>query len=126
MVSIGAIGPAVAEPVDYALDGDTFVMLSGEVVRIEGIDTPEMRCQCSSECRRALAALSITRNAIAEGVTLHRGMRRDGSLRTDRYGRTIARVTLADGRDLGELLIARGLARPWTGRRESWCLSGEP
>lgn len=107
------------EPVDYALDGDTIVMQSGEIVRVENIDTPEVNCQCSSECRRALAAFSATRDAIEPGVRLTRRER------PDRYGRTIARVALVDGRDLGEVLIARGLARPWTGRRQPWCLPGE-
>ncbi|WP_353807019.1 hypothetical protein [Mesorhizobium sp.] len=26
-----------------------------------------------------------------------------------------------DGRDVGEILIAEGVARPWTGKRRSWC-----
>ena len=26
-----------------------------------------------------------------------------------------------DGRDLGQMMIAEGLARPWRGRREPWC-----
>lgn len=38
----------------------------------------------------------------------------------DRYGRTLAYVVV-DGRDLGELLVAQGLARRWTGRCQSWC-----
>ncbi len=39
----------------------------------------------------------------------------------DRYGRTLARVAV-DGRDLGELLVGVGLARPYHGeRRQSWC-----
>jgi micrococcal nuclease len=31
---------------------------------------------------------------------------------------------LIDGRDLGETLIAEGVARPWRGRREPWCDAG--
>lgn len=112
---------SLAEPVGYALDGDTIVMLSGETVRVENVDTPELSCECPSECRRALAAFSFTRDAVAGGVTVHRRMTRDGRLSPDRYGRTIGRVELPDGRDLGELLIARGLGRPWEGRRRSWC-----
>ena len=40
----------------------------------------------------------------------------------DRYGRTLARV-LVDGEDVPCILIKEGYARPWTGRREDWCLS---
>lgn len=39
----------------------------------------------------------------------------------DRYGRTLARVAI-DGRDLVELLVGVGLARPYHGeRRLGWC-----
>lgn len=111
-----AAGPAAAlEPVGYALDGDTIVMLSGEIVRIENVDTPEINCMCARECRLALRAFSITRDATAGGVDLVRRPR------PDRYGRTLARVVLPDGRDLGALLIASGFARAWDGRRRPWC-----
>lgn len=110
------------EAVAYPIDGDTLQMQSGEVVRLENVDTPEMKCQCPSECRRALAAFSFARNAVGQGVELRRRMTRDGRLAPDRNGRTIARVILPDGRDLGELLISRGLGRPYHGeRRQSWC-----
>ena len=47
-------------------------------------------------------------------------------LREVRYGkfagRVIARVETLDGADLGQGLIAAGLARPYDGRRRiSWC-----
>jgi endonuclease YncB( thermonuclease family) len=38
----------------------------------------------------------------------------------DRYGRKL-RVVVRDGRSLGDQLVAEGLARTWTGRREPWC-----
>jgi endonuclease YncB( thermonuclease family) len=42
----------------------------------------------------------------------------------DRYGRTLASVTV-NGRDVGEILIGEGLARPYQGgRRGSWCGQG--
>ena len=45
-------------------------------------------------------------------------VRRTG--RIDRYDRVIAFIEI-DGRDLGQMMIAEGLARPWRGRREPWC-----
>src|SRR4051794_20181808 len=39
----------------------------------------------------------------------------------DIYGRKL-RVLIRDGRSLGTILVDEGLARPWTGRRRSWCL----
>jgi endonuclease YncB( thermonuclease family) len=40
--------------------------------------------------------------------------------RRDRYDRVVAYIVV-DGRDLGEVLMAEGLARAWRGRREPWC-----
>ena len=38
----------------------------------------------------------------------------------DRYGRTLASISIGD-EDAGEHLIAAGLAVSWTGRRHDWC-----
>jgi endonuclease YncB( thermonuclease family) len=39
----------------------------------------------------------------------------------DRYGRKL-RVVTRNGRSLGDQLVAEGLARTWSGRREPWCV----
>ncbi|WP_181872504.1 thermonuclease family protein [Phyllobacterium bourgognense] len=39
---------------------------------------------------------------------------------TDRHGRTLAVISV-NGRDIGNSLIQRQLARQWTGRRMPWC-----
>ena len=38
----------------------------------------------------------------------------------DPYGRKL-RIVTRNGRSLGDMLVAEGLARTWTGRREPWC-----
>ena len=38
----------------------------------------------------------------------------------DKYGRDL-RVVVRSGRSLGDQLVAEGLARTWSGRREPWC-----
>ena len=38
----------------------------------------------------------------------------------DRYGRKL-RLLRRNGRSLGFALVEEGLARPWDGRRKSWC-----
>ncbi len=97
-------------------DGDT-IRLGDERIRIIGLDTPELghRAECEGEARAAERAKQALIGEIAHGnVALHR----QG---TDRYGRTLARVTV-DGRDVAATLIAQGLARPYAGgRRESRC-----
>ena len=117
---LAAAAPAAALPLcgagpreNCVVDGDT-IWLAGEKIRLLGIDAPELTgAKCAAESALArqaaerLAALTQGRIVVA----------REG---TDRYGRTLARLSVAAG-DLGGILIAEGLARPWTGRRESWC-----
>ena len=97
-------------------DGDT-IRLGDERIRIVGLDTPELghRARCQSEADAAEQAKRALKRAIARGdVALHR----QG---TDRYGRTLARVTV-DGRDVAGTLISEGHARPYDGgRRNGWC-----
>lgn len=96
------------------IDGDTFV-LDGEKVRVENIDAPEIRpCRCQAECDLGYRAKAFTERFLVGEIVLERIPRRD------RYGRTLARVRVGDV-DLGEALIAAGLARPWEGRRRPWC-----
>lgn len=107
--------PVLGETISV-YDGDT-IRLGDERIRIVGLDTPELghRAQCQEEAVAAEQAKQALAGEIASGnVELHR----QG---TDRYGRTLARVTV-DGRDVADTLIAQGLARPYGGgRREGWC-----
>jgi len=101
------------------LDGDTLIdRATGTTYRIANIDTAEAgeNARCTAERRHAARATQEARRLVTEARRVD--VRPTG--RIDRYGRTVALV-LIDGRDLGETLIAEGLARPWRGRRESWC-----
>lgn len=81
----------------YAIDGDS-VRVGGTTVRLLGIDTPEYG-RCGSR-----AATKATRNLIADGVRIRHVMGKD------KYGRTLAYLQTADGRDVGKVLLRRGLA----------------
>lgn len=114
------LGPAAnGRPEGYAIDGDT-IRIGTETIRVLNIDTPEIgQARCPSERSRGLAAKARTQALLTTSATL--GLRRgDGRRQKDRYGRTLARVYV-DGRDLGDILIAEGHARPWTGKRRPWC-----
>jgi endonuclease YncB( thermonuclease family) len=90
-------------------------MQSGsERIRVQNIDAPEIDGACMKEIQRADRA-KIRLTEIMNG-------RRVKIVRTgkDKYGRTLARVTV-NGTDAGSILIAEGLARVWTGRRQPWC-----
>ncbi|MCF6112290.1 thermonuclease family protein [Mesorhizobium muleiense] len=102
------------------LDGDT-IIADGTRIRIANIDAPEIhRFHCDAERRLGLVAKRRVAELLASGqVTVHPGDPDSGRL-TDRYGRTLATIEV-NGRDVGEILIAEGLARPWNGKRRPWC-----
>ncbi len=95
-------------------DGDSIRLCDGERIRIENIDAPEMqgspRCQRGRQgwCDHDLATRS--RDALAAFTAS--GKVRIERRGTDRYGRTLARVSV-NGIDAGAHLVRQGLARPW-------------
>ncbi len=97
------------------IDGDTFEY-RGEKIRIADIDTPEVRGRCPYETALAARATDRMGELLAAGPFELKAVGRD----EDRYGRKL-RIVIRDGRSLGDQLVAEGLARTWTGRREPWC-----
>jgi micrococcal nuclease len=99
------------------VDGDTF-WLGGEKIRIADIDTPETHPpRCAYEAELGARATRRLQMLLAEApFTLAPIGGRD----VDRYGRKL-RIVTRGGRSLGDVLVAEGLARTWTGRREPWC-----
>lgn len=98
------------------VDGDT-IHYQGTTIRIADIDTPETRsAQCAYE--KALGNQATLR--LVE--LLNRGPIEIGDYARDedRYGRKL-RIIMRDGKSLGEMLVAEGLARRWDGARHSWC-----
>jgi endonuclease YncB( thermonuclease family) len=107
---------ALAAPAPIrVIDGDTFDH-GGERIRIADIDTPELRGRCDAEEALARRARQRLETLLREGPFELRRLGRD----EDRYDRKL-RVVIRDGRSLGDRLVAEGLARTWTGRREPWC-----
>ncbi len=85
-------------------------------VRVEGVDTPEIRGKCEGEKRKAVAARDFVRKQVGKRITLV-------NVKKGKYaGRVVARIRLADGTDLTELLIRAKHGRPYDGgRRRGWC-----
>ncbi|WP_187336983.1 thermonuclease family protein [Novosphingopyxis iocasae] len=99
------------------VDGDT-IWLEGVKIRIADIDTPEIsQPRCDYEYDLGIKArdrlVVLLNQGEFEAVTI-------GSRDEDQYGRKL-RVLLRDGRSIGDQLVAEGLARTWSGRREPWC-----
>jgi len=135
LICIGAVSVeaesrrTVAGPVRAHLlrvvDGDTVEVLARiwpdhfveTLVRLAGIDAPELRGRCAEEvvqAERAKARLA----ALLAGGRLELV-----DVRYGKYaGRGVARVLTADGRDVAAILLAEKLVRPYDGgRREPWC-----
>lgn len=117
-------GPVTATVIDV-IDGDSLrlrvrIWIDQEltvVLRLSGIDTPELRSRCVTEQRAAEKARALTTFLVTgQKVTLT-------NLRHDKYGgRVLGEVRLSDGRDLAEMLVKANLARAYDGgARQGWC-----
>jgi micrococcal nuclease len=80
------------------IDGDTLVLQDGRHVRLIGVDTPER-----GDCGYGEATEALTRLA-GPGTSVHLQRGEDP---TDRYGRTLAYLTVA-GRDVSTQMAAEG------------------
>jgi endonuclease YncB( thermonuclease family) len=115
------------------IDGDT-VRVQGETFRLVGFDTPETgeRARCAYESDLGDRATQRLRDLIGSATSIALTpvpcACRPGTHGTSQcnYGRSCAMLR-ADGRDVGGILIAERLARPYscgtTGcpRRGQWC-----
>lgn len=96
-------------------DGDTLradidlgcgVVLKNQMLRVHGIDSPEIGAVGGREARefaRALmpAALAVTLQTFKDG--------------REKYGRYLAKITLPDSADFATAMIAAGHAKPYFG-----------
>ncbi len=114
--------------VERVIDGDTLVVrariwLGQELrvmVRVAGIDAPEMRARCNKERQLARSARHFVKRLVGQSkITLN-------NIRQGKYaGRVIATVTDNSGSSLSAQLLDANLARPYKrGRRKSWCPQG--
>ena len=120
-------GPYLAV-VERVVDGDTLsvrvtVWLDLDLsvlVRVRGIDAPELRGRCESEVRRAKAAAAALSRLIAGGAVVLT------EIEGDKYfGRVVADVVTPAGQDVGAALLASGHARRYSGgSRGGWCEIG--
>ena len=98
------------------VDGDTF-WIQGEKVRIAGIDAPETHPpRCDTEARLGDAATVKLHELLNSGAVTMTSIDRD----RDRYGRLLRNVAV-DGQDVGEAMIAAGVAREYGTGRRPWC-----
>jgi len=116
---------AIAE-VTSIYDGDTFranisdyppIIGQHMGIRINGVDTPEMRGKCEQEKALARKAKQYTVSILRNAKTIElRNMQRG------KYFRIVADV-YADGQNVGEGLVREGLAVHYDGGKKvkDWC-----
>lgn len=93
--------------IGHASDGDSF-RIGPDRIRLVGLDAPELDQVCwrddGAEWPCGRAARDLMARELAEGPVAC------APLGEDRYGRTLARCTVAAGGDLGAALVEAGLA----------------
>lgn len=87
------------------IDGDTVILNDGRKVRIAFIDTPELEYK-----KRKQQYFSINAKKFIVDTVLGQTVMLQKITTKDRYKRLVAIVTLRDGRDLGALLVQKGMA----------------
>ena len=108
------------------IDGDTIAILNNKPdlsnlplsIRILDIDTPEINGKCKAEKAKAQEAklfleglVNNSKNKITYKI--------DG---WDKYGGRVLGNVFVNGKNLSELMIAKGLARKYHGEaKSSWC-----
>ena len=117
-----------AGAVERVVDGDTLavrvnVWLGQELrvlVRVRGIDAPELRGDCEAEKAQARDAAAALARLVADGSVVLSAIEGDKY-----YGRVVADVATPDGRHVGLSLISDGFARRYDGgSRSGWCEIG--
>lgn len=122
--------PVLATPYEITrvIDGDTVEIAVDFLpaplppklsIRVLGVDTPEKapRAQCEAEAAKAKLASAFTKDTVAAAKVV------DVQIKTwDKYGGRVLGDVFLDGRSLSEMLIEKGLARPYKGEaKSSWC-----
>lgn len=79
--------------VSYVIDGDTLILKDKTKLRLWGVDAPETGEQ------GAYQATSYLRDLVDQKQIIYT------KIDTDKYGRTVARIYLKDGRDVNRLMI---------------------
>lgn len=91
-------------------------------VRLDGIDTPELKSKDTQEHEAAVRA----RDRLRE-LTLEKACRLCVSATREKFGRLLCVLTTPDGKDVAEVLCEEGLARRYDGGTKApWVFPTRP
>ena len=118
-------GTVVVSNVISVYDGDTFrvnidslppIVGKNIAIRLNGVDTPEIKGKCQYEKDLALEARDFVRNKLANAKEI-----KLTKIERGKYFRVVARVVI-DGESLEQELLDHGLAYKYSGgKKSSWC-----
>ena len=118
-------GTVTVSKVISVYDGDTFradieslppIVGKNIPIRLNGVDTPEIRGKCQYEKDLALKARDFVRNKLANAKEI-----KLTKLQRGKYFRVVANV-MVDGVSLEQELLENELAYKYTGgKKSSWC-----
>jgi micrococcal nuclease len=118
-------GTVIVSKVISVYDGDTFrvdidslppIVGKNIPIRLNGVDTPEIRGKCKYEKDLALEARDFVRNKLANAKEI-----KLTKLQRGKYFRMVANV-LVDGVSLEQELLDNEFAYKYTGgKKSSWC-----
>jgi len=86
-----------SQTITKVIDGDTYIIDYKQRIRLYAVDSPEATQTYGREAKKYV-----------EKLLLHKKVRL-ATIKTDKYGRTIAKVYI-NGKDLSEILIENGIA----------------
>ena len=118
-------GTVIVSKVISVYDGDTFrvdidllppIVGKNIPIRLNGVDTPEIRGKCKYEKDLAIKARDFVRNKLANAKEI-----KLNNLQRGKYFRVVANV-MVDGVSLEQELLDNELAYKYTGgKKSSWC-----
>ena len=118
-------GTAIVSKVISVYDGDTFrvdidslppIVGKNIPIRLNGVDTPEIRGKCEHEKDLAIKARDFVRNKLANAKEI-----KLNNLQRGKYFRVVANVVV-DGVSLEQELLDKEFAYKYTGgKKSSWC-----
>ena len=118
-------GTVIVSKVISVYDGDTFrvdidslppIVGKNISIRLNGVDTPEIRGKCKYEKDLAIKARDFVRNKLANAKEI-----KLNNLQRGKYFRVVANV-IVDGVSLEQELLDNELAYNYTGgKKSSWC-----
>ena len=118
-------GTVIVSKVISVYDGDTFrvdidslppIVGKNIPIRLNGVDTPEIRGKCKYEKDLAIKARDFVRNKLANAKEI-----KLNNLQRGKYFRVVANV-IVDGVSLEQELLENELAYKYSGgKKTSWC-----